>query len=234
MIDWTSDDVARTLRSLPGWWDMLSDGVDDTRLDTLRASAMSRVEQLDGPDDAAAAAVMADVSDALSRAGRLVAEHTPSRRSSGTVSALHTSDGGVPKHPVPSAEIGLRGLVGDRQGVRKHHGSPWQAVCLWSSEVIAALAAEGHPVGPGCTGENVTVEGLDWGGLRPGARMRIGDHVLLELSLPATPCKKNGRWFLDGDFMQMSHERHPGRSRWYAWVRETGVVRTGDAVVVEP
>jgi MOSC domain-containing protein YiiM len=30
----------------------------------------------------------------------------------------------------------------------------------------------------------------------------------------------------------MSHERHPGWSRWYAAVREPGVIRPGDPVEV--
>ena len=55
----------------------------------------------------------------------------------------------MPKQAVDSAEVGLGGHDGDRQRTRKHHGRPWQALCLWSSEVIADLAAEGHPIGPG-------------------------------------------------------------------------------------
>ena len=42
------------------------------------------------------------------------------------------------------------------------------------------------------------------------------------------------QWFSDGDFNRMDHERHPGWSRAYAWVREPGTIRSGDAVIVEP
>ena len=57
----------------------------------------------------------------------------------GVVHRIHVSDGGVPKLPVDAADIGLRGVAGDRQQNRKHHGAPWQALCLWSLEVIQEL-----------------------------------------------------------------------------------------------
>jgi hypothetical protein len=41
----------------------------------------------------------------------------------GTVSGLHTSDGGVPKLPVEAAEVTRRGLAGDRQANRYHQAS---------------------------------------------------------------------------------------------------------------
>lgn len=151
----------------------------------------------------------------------------------GSVARLHVSDGGVPKRPVESAEVGPRGLVGDRQADRRHHGRPLQALCLWSAEVIEALRAEGHPIGPGSAGENVTLAGIDWATVRPGARLRIGE-VLAEISAWSTPCQKNAGWFLERDIGRIDHERHPGWSRAYAWVREPGTIRVGDEVVVEP
>ncbi len=151
----------------------------------------------------------------------------------GTVAHLHVSDGGVPKTPVLSAEVHRRGLVGDRQSDRRHHGRPLQALCLWSAEVIAALAAEGHPIAPGLAGENITVTGVDWTTIRPGVQLRVGD-VLAEISAYATPCKQNADWFLDRNFNRMDQDRHPGWSRVYAWVRETGTIRRGDEVIVEP
>ena len=154
----------------------------------------------------------------------------PSQR--GSVAQLSTSDGGVPKSAIDSADVGLRGLLGDLQGNRKHHGRPFQAVCLWSAEVIDALRAEGHPIHPGAAGENITVAGIDWSTLRPGVRLLVG-QVLCELSAWAVPCRKNDRWFTDGS-SRMSHDLHPGWSRVYAWVLEPGTVATGDEVLVEP
>lgn len=151
----------------------------------------------------------------------------------GVVAQLNASDGGVPKKPIEVAEVGDRGLVGDRQAARKHHGRPLQALCLWSIEVIDALRAEGHPIEPGAAGENVTLSGIDWSSIRPGTQLLVGD-VLAEISAWATPCSKNAQWFVDRDFNRMDHGRHPDWSRAYAWVREPGTIRQGDPVVVEP
>lgn len=151
----------------------------------------------------------------------------------GTVAQLNVSDGGVPKRAIESAQVGMRGLGGDQQAARQHHGRPLQALCIWSADVIAALQAEGHPIAPGLAGENITVSGIDWSSIRPGAQLRIG-QILAEVSAWSTPCKKNADWFVDRDFNRMSHDLHPGWSRAYAWVREPGHVNTGDTVIVEP
>jgi MOSC domain-containing protein YiiM len=151
----------------------------------------------------------------------------------GIVAQLNVSDGGVPKRPIEVAEVGDRGLVGDRQAARQHHGRPLQALCLWSVEVIDALRAEGHPIEPGLAGENVSIAGVDWRTIRPGTQLLIGD-VLAEISAWSSPCKKNAAWFADRDYLRMDHERHPGWSRAYAWVREPGTIRQGDTVVIEP
>lgn len=151
----------------------------------------------------------------------------------GSVAQLNVSDGGVPKTPVDEVRVNVRGVEGDRQAERKHHGRPFQALCLWSADVIEELRAEGHPVGFGATGENVTVAGIDWSAVRPGVRVRVGE-ALAEISAYAVPCKKNAQWFVGGDFNRMQHERHPGTSRVYASVLEDGLIRTGDPVVLEP
>ena len=84
----------------------------------------------------------------------------------GTVASLHASGGGVPKPEIPSAEIDVGGVVGDAQAARQYHGRPWQALCLWSTEVVEAWAAEGHPIFPGAAGENLSLSGLDWSQIR--------------------------------------------------------------------
>src|SRR5438477_3263125 len=151
----------------------------------------------------------------------------------GRVVRINASDGGVPKVEVAGGAIGYDGLAGDRQADTRHHGRPFQALCLWSAEVIGDLAAGGHPIGPGCAGENLTLSGLDWASLRPGARLRIGS-ALAEISFPAVPCSKQARWFSDGDFSRIAHERNPHRARWYAWVRQPGEVKAGDPAVLQP
>jgi MOSC domain-containing protein YiiM len=164
--------------------------------------------------------------DALRAAGRLPA------RSTGSVVQLNLSDGGVPKRPVDSVQVDEGGVVGDRQAARRHHGRPWQALSLWSAEVIDAFAADGNPIGYGRCGENVTVRGLPWADVRCGVRLAIGP-VIAQVSLFALPCAKNAQWYADGDFTHMHHERGPV-SRVYATVLTGGEIRTGDPVVLEP
>lgn len=151
----------------------------------------------------------------------------------GVVEQISASGGGVPKTAIPDARVGYRGVDGDRQKTRRHHGRVWQALCLMTAEGIERMQAEGHPITFGSAGENFTIRGLDWAALRPGTRLQIGE-VVCELSVPALPCHHNARWFSDRDFTRMHHEEHPGETRWYASVLRDGVVRTGDEVLVEP
>lgn len=168
-----------------------------------------------------------DVGEGLARIGAAVPP------AEGTVDSVNVSDGGVPKRPVDSVRVQPGGVGGDRQADRKHHGRPFQAVCLWSSEAIAELAAQGHALFPGAAGENLTLSGVDWPRLRPGTRMQAGT-ALIELSYPATPCRKQARWFQDGDISRLSHPEHPEWARWYAWVRQPGRIRAGDPAVISP
>jgi len=150
----------------------------------------------------------------------------------GVVAGLFTSHGGVPKHPQPSIEIGFGGVVGDEQDDRDHHGRPWQAVCLWGTEVIDAFRADGHPLAPGLAGENITTTGIAWERVVPGALLQAGT-ARLEISAYAVPCRKNAAWFTDGHFGLM-HHRHGFVSRAYATVLRPGSVAVGDPVVLEP
>ena len=149
----------------------------------------------------------------------------------GRLARINVSDGGVPKLSVREASLTVTGLSGDRQADRKHHGRTFQAVCLWSAEVIEELAGLGHPIAPGYAGENFTVAGLDWAAMRPGTLIRLG-NALVELSFPATPCGKQSRWFSDGDHSRISFELNPRWTRWYGWVREPAAVRADAPVTV--
>ena len=144
----------------------------------------------------------------------------------GRVDWLNVSPGGVPKLPVYSAELTELGLAGD--GHRKPmHGGPTAALCLYSLEVIHALQAEGHPIFPGAVGENVTLTGIDWSRVKPGDRLRLGP-TLVEITRYTTPCINVTGAFKDGDFARILSTRHPGESRAYARVVETGRITVGD------
>jgi MOSC domain-containing protein YiiM len=146
---------------------------------------------------------------------------------------INISDGGVPKLSVPQARITKSGVEGDRQRSLLFHGGPDRAVCLFSLEAIEALQAEGHPIKPGASGENLTVAGVDWSRLEPGARLLVGETARLEITSYTVPCKHNARWFLGGNFKRISQKKHPGWSRVYARVLAEGLVRAGDAVHIE-
>ena len=147
------------------------------------------------------------------------------------VEAVQVSRGGVPKRSVFAALISPDGLGGDLQSDLRYHGGPDRAVVMYSLEVIRALQAEGHPIAPGATGENLTVSGLDWHEVRPGLTLQIGE-ARIQITKFATPCRKIGGAFLESDFMRISQARHPGFSRVCARVLAAGIVRPGDRVTI--
>lgn len=145
----------------------------------------------------------------------------------GRVASINVSAGGVPKTAVGEAAVTEAGVAGDRQRDRLHHGGPDRAVSLFSLEAIEALRREGHPIDTGTTGENLTVAGLDWGAVVPGAEIRVGP-VRLRITAYAMPCSNIAGSFAGGGFTRISQKLHPGWSRVYARVLAGGVVRVGD------
>lgn len=145
------------------------------------------------------------------------------------VSININENGGVPKHPVDSAYIGTYGVKGDKQNDLKHHGGENRAVCLYSSNLIAQLQKEGHPIFEGSTGENITIQGLDWSSLQKGDLLEIGE-VKIELTKPTPPCKTIAKSFINEKFVRISENKYPGWSRWYAKVLIEGEVGINDIV----
>jgi len=144
--------------------------------------------------------------------------------------SINRSAGGVPKRRVDGAKVSRLGLQEDAQNDKKHHGGPERAVCVYSLERIHALQDEGHPIDVGTAGENVTVEGIDWDLVVPGVRMKLGDEVVLEVASFTTPCKTIKESFIDGRFVRISQQLHPGWSRVYARVLSEGEIRFGDPI----
>ncbi len=147
----------------------------------------------------------------------------------GRITGLQRSNGGVPKLPVEVAAVSGQGMEGDRQRNRRFHGGPERALCLYSQELIDALGAEGHPIVRGAVGENVTIAGLPWDRVRPGARLTLGD-VDVEVTSYTAPCENIEGAFLDGRFVRISQRVHPGWSRVYVRVVRSGSLRVGDPV----
>lgn len=233
---WNEQDASRTLAHAGAFlveWSSdappeLMDQLDARRIDDLKAISSSpdlydEIHHLWHG--------LVSIADVRRTAGDAV------HRQTGSLTQVSTSNGGVPKTAVDTATVGLRGLEGDTQEARAHHGRPWQAVCLWSQEVIDGFAADGHPIKSGAAGDNLTLSGIDWDTLHGGTIIQVGDRdtgVRLQLSAPAVPCQKNAQWFTDGEISLMDHDLHPGSSRWYASVIRTGSVSPGDTVTVSP
>jgi len=156
----------------------------------------------------------------------------PGGPSVGIVISVNTSPGGVPKRPIGIGRMGWRAVEGDGHSKPEPiHGTPAQAACLYAFEAIERVRADGHQAFPGSYGENFTIAGLSWGGLRAGDRLRVGDAgPLLELTDLATPCATQERWFVDGKYGRISAKRHPEDARWYARTIEEGAVAAGDAI----
>jgi MOSC domain-containing protein YiiM len=150
----------------------------------------------------------------------------------GRVHQINTSCGGVPKLSVSCARITAAGVEGDQQRDTRH-GGPDRAVCLFSLDVIERLQAEGHPIAPGTTGDNLTIAGLDWTRVIPGARLSIGEDrtgVEIQIVSYTRPCSAIRDSFKELHHNRIWQDEHPGESRVCARVLREGIVRVGDAV----
>src|SRR5256712_11661380 len=150
----------------------------------------------------------------------------------GRIFQINSSPGGVPKRAVRVATLTELGLVGDDHNFPDIHGGPERALCLFSLQRILELQAEGHPIFPGAAGENVTISGLDWESLVPGARLALGDEVLIEITKYTSPCNSMTESFSDGNYARLSQKANPGYSRVYARVLQTGWLGVGQTVRV--
>lgn len=138
------------------------------------------------------------------------------------------------------------GAEGDAHaGVTVKHRSrvardPTQAnlrqVHLMHAELFDELRGKGFKITPGLMGENVTTRGIDLLGLPHGARLRLGESAVVEITGLRNPCYQ-----LDGlqpGLMEAVLERDPERGL----VRKAGVmgiviasgdVAAGDGIRVE-
>ncbi len=247
----TQQDARRTMANLGGLWAALLEGRPSvtateagidlaTRLalelsmppGTTLAALGQTAANLVGPSPTLEC-VLNDVWFTLESTSQLLrSEGLMPATQTGTAVQLSTSGGGVPKRAVESIEVTHAGVIGDLQRVRVHHGRPWQALCLFADEVIDELRNEGHPIGRGSVGENITVSGLAWADVRPGVVLQIGS-VIAHVQAFAEPCATTAAFFVGGDFNRMKIDRGPV-SRVYATVLQPGRIDTGDPVVLEP
>ena len=158
------------------------------------------------------------------------------RESDGIVLQINTSKGGVPKRPVPEAEVSPNGIVGDAWRF-PFHGGPRKAILLITAEGIDDLAASGFPVFYGALGENITTRGLDRGSLRIGQRYRVGEAIieLCQIRLPCDTLSVYGSGIQAAIYDAQTQAGDPQSPRWglsgfYASVIRAGKVRVADAI----
>jgi MOSC domain-containing protein YiiM len=109
-------------------------------------------------------------------------------------------------------------------------------VHLIHAELLEELMESGFDVAPGELGENLTTHGIPLLELPTGTRLRIGDDAVIEVTGLRTPCVQIDR-FRSGLLGKVVRRSETGeivrRAGVMSVVVESGVVRTGDAVVVE-
>jgi len=161
----------------------------------------------------------------------------------GRIRQISVSKGGLPKLAIAEAWAGPRGLEGDVQKHTKFHGGPLKALLLISAGDVAALSAEGYPVGAGSLGENLTVEGLDFRQLRAGQRFIVGGAAI-ELTTLRRPCQALEPYNAPGGppiqsrmFDEKCKAGDATSPLWavggfYAAVVQPGLIRTGDTIAL--
>ena len=151
---------------------------------------------------------------------------------------LSASQGGVPKLPIPSAELTESGIVGDAWRY-PFHGGRRQAILLITIEGIDELVSQGFPLFPGALGENVTTRGLDRRVLRVGQRLRAGtaEIELARIRVPCATLDVYGTGIQAAMYDAHVQAGDPESMRWglsgfYASVVHPGTVRAGDAIAL--
>lgn len=136
---------------------------------------------------------------------------------------INISQGGMPKLPIPEAQVTFNGIIGDRQRTPNVHGGPDRAVCIYSEELYQWLREQGVAVTAGQIGENFTTRGLDLSTLNSGDRLRVGGCII-EITKVRTPCNQLKKW--DPDLPEIII----GRSGRMAKVIQEGMARPGDLI----
>lgn len=129
--------------------------------------------------------------------------------------------------------VGAVNLEGDRQSDLTVHGGREKSVYVYPSEHYEAWRRElpGVDLPWGVFGENLTIEGLLEGDVRPGDRLRIGSAEF-EITKPRLPCFKLGIRF--GDDLMVRRFARSGRSGFYLAVIEEGTLAAGDTIAFDP
>lgn len=127
---------------------------------------------------------------------------------------------GTRKGPVEQALLVTEhGIQGDA-----HAGAWHRQVSFLAMESIEKAKAAGLSVGFGDFAENIATEGIDWVRMPVGARFRLGESVLVEITQIGKEChKKCAIYYQAGDCIMP-------REGVFARVIQGGIIRCGDKI----
>lgn len=127
--------------------------------------------------------------------------------------------------------------VKHRSRVARDAGQPnLRQVHLLHAELFDELVEQGHAVFPGEMGENVTTRGVDLLALPTGTRLLLGGEAVVELTGLRNPCSQIDRFQAGLTAKVLDRDANGALVRKagvMAVVRRSGVVRGGDAIVVQ-
>ncbi|AXH95864.1 MOSC domain-containing protein [Ornithinimicrobium avium] len=145
---------------------------------------------------------------------------------------------GIDKRPVERLEVfepgphygDGPGVVGDHVGDLEHHSGANKAVYAYAREELDRWGRElGRDLTDGWFGENLTTEGIVLEELLVNQQLRVGPHVVLEVSVPRTPCATFAGHVGEPGWVRRFAAH--GRCGTYLRVVVPGTVRTGDTIV---
>lgn len=138
----------------------------------------------------------------------------------------------IDKRAVPGpVNVHPLGLTGDVQASRKHHGGPTKALYAYSQEDADFWTQElGREVTPGLFGENLRVGGIDASNAVIGERWAVGEQVVLEVTMPRTPCVNFARYL--GERSWVKRFAQANRVGTYLSVVTKGSISAGDTIRV--
>ncbi len=117
-------------------------------------------------------------------------------------------------------------LLLDDFGLEKdaHAGAWHRQVSLLALESISKMRSRGLDVNPGDFAENLTTKGIDLLALPPGARLQVGNDVLMEVTQIGKECHERcAIYYQAGDCVMP-------REGIFAKVLRGGTVKVGDTI----
>lgn len=138
----------------------------------------------------------------------------------------------IDKRPVEGrVKVHPLGLRADIQADRQHHGGPDKALYAYSQEDADFWADKlGRPVPAGLFGENLRTSGLETTGALIGEQWRIGAGVVVEVTMPRTPCATFQRRMKEPQWVKRFSDE--GRVGAYLRVLSKGQIGAGDDIAV--